>query len=230
MSDSYYSPSRVHFLVDSEAVYHTQIAYAKLDPVIKLLLRTHGGNLFTEYIKINENSLANALNISMQELIKRLKHLEQMEVLDYDHREDRPQIFFLTPRYDANNLPLNVRRIKERRRLTLENAESIVKYAHQEDRCRMEFVQNYFGEKESQACGICDICLQRKRLKNPEKNLIWLKSRLRETLKLKGELSLHELIQEAGAPDTPENLDCIRDWLDSGEFMKTAEGKITLNE
>ncbi|MDN3203068.1 RecQ family ATP-dependent DNA helicase [Algoriphagus sediminis] len=230
MSDSYYSPSRVHFLVDSETVYRTQIAYANLDPVIKLLLRTHGGNLFTEYIKINEASHAKALNISIQEFIRRLKQLEQMDILDYDHREDRPRIFFLTSRYDANNLPLNVKRINERRILTIQNAERIVRYAHQEEACRMELIQNYFGEKNVKPCGICDVCLKRKRESDPDRNLNSLKSRIIETLKKKGELSLRELMSEAGTPDTRENLDYIRGWIDSGELIKNPAGKITLNE
>src|SRR5690606_25473692 len=133
LNESYYSPSKIHFTVNPSRLYEIQIAYAKLDPIVKIIMRTYGGNVFSEYIKIQETKLAKSLNIYENELIKALKHLEQLEVMVYDERKDKPQITFLTPRYDAGKLPLNFKRIELRRALTLEKAQSIVKYGQQNE-------------------------------------------------------------------------------------------------
>ncbi|MFC3880243.1 RecQ family ATP-dependent DNA helicase [Algoriphagus namhaensis] len=229
MSESYYSPSRVHFLVESHALYQIQIAYVKLDPVIKILLRTYGGNLFAEYIKINEAALAKALSISEEELIRRLNQLDEMDLLDYDKRKDKPQIFFLTPRYDAGRLPLNISRINERRAQTLENAQVILKYAHQQELCRMEFVQQYFGEKETQPCGFCDICLKRKKNENPIRSENKFKSRILKTLEESGELTKEELLAKINSPNSTEAFDIIREMIDLAELIELPGGKIKIN-
>lgn len=230
MSESYYSPSRVHFLVESHALYQIQIAYIKLDPVIKILLRTYGGNLFAEYIKINEAALAKALSISEDELIRRLNQLDEMDLLDYDKRKDKPQIFFLTPRYDAGKLPLNISRINERRAQTLENAQVILKYAHQHEMCRMEFVQQYFGEKETLPCGICDICLKRKKNENPILSENKFKSKILKTLEESGELSKEEVLSKINSPNSTEAFDMIREMIDLTELIELPGGKIKIND
>jgi ATP-dependent DNA helicase RecQ len=45
LNESFFAPSRAHFLVNPQRLYEVQIQHAKLDPVIKILLRTHGGKL-----------------------------------------------------------------------------------------------------------------------------------------------------------------------------------------
>lgn len=230
MSESYYSPSRVHFLVESHALYQIQIAYAALDPVIKVLLRTYGGNLFSDYIKINETALSKALSLPEQEFVKRLRQLDSMDLIDYDQRKDKPQIFFLTPRYDAGRLPLNIQRINERRAQTLENAQTIMKYAHQEELCRMEFVQQYFGERETKRCGICDICLRQKKSERPLAIQNQFKSKILKTLQEFGELTKEELLDRMRVAQTTESLDQVRELLDTEVLIQSPSGKININE
>ncbi|MCZ8134237.1 MAG: RecQ family ATP-dependent DNA helicase, partial [Algoriphagus sp.] len=42
-NECFFAPSRAHFRVDPKRLYEVQIQYAKLDPVIKMMLRTYGG-------------------------------------------------------------------------------------------------------------------------------------------------------------------------------------------
>ncbi|MHA7130977.1 RecQ family ATP-dependent DNA helicase [Algoriphagus namhaensis] len=227
LSESYYSPSRVHFLVQPNVLYQTQIAYEKLDVVIKILLRTHGGNLFSEYVKINEAALAKALQISEQELMRRLDQLDSLEVMDYDRRKDKPQISFYTSRHDAGKLPLNTPRIAERRSQTLENAQNILKYARQKELCRMEFIQSYFGEKKTEPCGICDVCLdRRKRLLGSESEL---KDKILKTLADTEGLSSEEIVTALQLPRLKESYQFIREMLKSEALTQLPNGKLKAN-
>jgi ATP-dependent DNA helicase RecQ len=45
----------------------------------------------------------------------------------------------------------------------MERFESIVEYVSSEDRCRSQIIENYFGDKASKECGVCDVCLRKRR-------------------------------------------------------------------
>ncbi|MDI1321789.1 MAG: RecQ family ATP-dependent DNA helicase [Algoriphagus sp.] len=229
LSESYYSPSKVHFNVDPGRLYEIQIAHAKLDPIIKMLLRTYGGNIFSEYIKIQEAKLAKSLEIKESDLIKSLHQLVQMEVIDYDQRKDKPQLTFLTPRYDAGKLPLNLNRIELRRELTLHKAVKMVEYARQKSICRTQYIQEYFGEKTDETCGICDWCQEDRKSKDPEGTEIRFQTRVLETLKQGGELTEHQLLDSLRLPASEKNLNFIRQLQDHGLITLLQDGKLSIN-
>lgn len=228
-NESFFAPSKIHFLVDPSRLYETQIKYAKLDPLIKMLLRTFGGNLFSEYIKIQESKLAKSMEMSESDLIKNLQQLAKMEVMDYDQRKDTPQLTFLTNRYDAAKLPLNGNRINQRKELTLEKARSMVDYAQQIRICRTQFIQEYFGEKTDHQCGICDICLEKKREAKAKETEEMLKKKILETLTQFGELRDQELFEKIKKPVSPANLRLLRQLVDEGKIGTHEEGRYNLN-
>ncbi|RAI91965.1 RecQ family ATP-dependent DNA helicase [Algoriphagus yeomjeoni] len=228
LSESYYSPSKIHFTVDPSRLYEIQIAYAKLDPVVKIIMRTYGGNVFSEYIKIQEAKLAKSLNIYESELIKSLKQLEQLEVMVYDQSKDKPQITFLTPRYDAGKLPLNFKRIELRRALTLEKAQSMVNYGKQSELCRTQFIQEYFGENTDQICGVCDVCLSQRKANHPDQAENKLRNKILETLNSVGELSERNLFERIRLPASEKNLRVLRILQDQGYITLLASGNYAL--
>lgn len=223
VNESFFVPSRVHFRVDPSHLYEVQIAYAKLDPVIKILLRTHGGNLFSEYIKIQEGKLARSLGVSESELVKSLLHLQKLEVMDYDQRKDKPQLTFLTARYDAGRLPFNHSRIKARKELTLEKAKGMADYARQSKICRTQYIQEYFGEKTDLVCGICDVCIAAKKRQAPESQEERLKRRMIETLGKSEGLSEEDLFFQLGKPRSDFNLRLLRELIEQGQVDKSSD-------
>jgi ATP-dependent DNA helicase RecQ len=216
-------------LVDPSRLYEIQIQYAKLDPIIKMLLRTFGGNLFSEYIKIQESKLAKSLAMKEQDLIHALHQLAKLEVLDYDQRKDTPQLTFLTQRYDAGKLPLNFQRIKIRKELTLEKAKGMVEYAHQNKICRTQFIQEYFGEKTDQECGICDFCIEKKKSLHPEVPEDRLKKKIIETLAIHGGLTEHELFEKINKPASEPHLKLLQRLVDEGKVSVGSEGRYSLS-
>ena len=229
LNESFYAPSRIHFLVDPARLYEVQIAFANLDPLVKVLLRTYGGNLFSEYLSIQEAKLAKVLEIREIDVISRLRKLAELEVMDYDQRKDKPQLTFLTPRYDAGKLPLNFKRIEARRELTLDHAKSMVGYAHQNKICRTQFIQEYFGEETDSLCGICDWCIENKKstgLALEEKNL---EKKVVETLSQFGELSEKELLERLKVPGSEKLFSILRRMEDSDMISSTSEGKYLIS-
>lgn len=228
VNESFFAPSRVHFRVDPSRLYEIQIAYAKLDPVVKILLRTYGGLLFSEYIKIQESKLAKSLEMKEAELIKHLLELEKLEVMDYDQRKDKPQLTFLTNRYDAGKLPLNHSRIAARKELTQDKAKSMVEYARQDLICRTQFIQEYFGESTDSECGICDRCIENKKGKSPQNQAERMKRKILETLAESGELSEQDLFDKIRKPNSDSNLQVLRQLIDQGQVSKSANDFLSL--
>jgi ATP-dependent DNA helicase RecQ len=225
LNESFFAPSRAHFLVNPQRLYEVQIQHAKLDPVIKILLRTHGGNLFSEYFNIHEARLAKAAGMDEAVLIKSLLELAKMEVLDYEPRKDRPQLTFLTERYDAATLPLNFKRITLRRELTLHKATQMVAYAHQTRICRTQFIQAYFGEFSDESCGVCDLCVEEKKASLPLEVETKFKEKVLQTLATDEVFSEQELFEALNKPASLGHLKCLRQLVEEGKVEVSASGK-----
>ncbi len=163
ITDAYREASRIMFLLKPEELYKFQVAHVNFDSLIKVLLRLYGGELYVGFVNIKEQDISRLVKESVPRVFKDLEYLQKLDVLEYHHGSDQAQITFLTPRYDANDLPLDKKQIAWRRQVTLEKAKSVAKYAQNTTRCRTQIIQEYFDEHTDDDCGVCDVCVERKR-------------------------------------------------------------------
>lgn len=229
LNESFYSPSTLHFLIDQSKLYEFQIAHVRLDPLIKVLLRMYGGELFTAYISIQEEKLAKILNLPEFEIVKELDQLDKWGVMAYNQRKTKPQITFLTPRYDAGKLPLNTQRIAERRTNSKEKAKSIIDYVKNNKRCRTMQLLYYFGEESDLTCGVCDVCLAQKRKKRRSELEIKLREGVVTTLSGGLSFSLEGLLSAVGVQADLFGVSLLRELEDEGIIVTASDGKIKLN-
>lgn len=166
MSDSFYRPSRVHIMYDKKKIYEYQVAHEQFDVVIKSLLRLFGGELFSDFVPISEMQLAKALKIEVSEVIDLLKRLQHQQVIGYEQASDSPQVTFVLPRQDADHLPIDRRHLEARRDLHISKMEKMIAYVEQSHQCRMRVIQEYFDEMTYTDCGICDVCIAKKKNEN----------------------------------------------------------------
>lgn len=212
-NESFYSPSMLHMLADRTRLYEFQIANARFDPIIKLLLRVYGGELLTDFSKISEDQIARGLKVSRTEVTTTLKHLHELQLIMYLPAKDKPQITFTLPRQDADRLPLDYQRLELRRRLILSKMKAMAGFVTT-DRCRMQQIQEYFDEDTDKTCGICDICVKNKK----ELNSHAFESLRDEVLRvLKDRTLTVEQIEKYIVPGDRELfVDVIRDMVDDG--------------
>jgi ATP-dependent DNA helicase RecQ len=222
LNEGFYSPSTIHFLVDQSKLYEFQIANAKLDPLIKVLMRTYGGELFVEYLKIQEGKVAKNAKMEESDLIKNLEYLDQVGILAYHPRKDKPQITFLTARFDAGKLPLNAKRIEERRQNAISKAKSIVGYIKNVSLCRANQISSYFGEEGDDFCGICDVCLENR--KNLEREADRIRKKILQTLNAGNLFSLHSLEEISGLKKDPFSVRILRELEEEGLIMTESNG------
>ncbi len=225
-NESYYSPSVLHLMTDPTKLYEFQVANARFDDIIKMLLRLFGGELFSGFMKISESYLAKALKQKVEDVTDQLKHLHNLNVLAYVPMKDKPQVTFVAPRHDAEKLPVDRRRMDERKKLIIDNARAVVDFVENGFRCRMQLIQDYFGETTFKTCGICDICIA-KRKKDNAATYATLRDRVVALVKDRA-ISLEELEAQTDTTDTELFADVVRDLLDANVIQYDKVWKLKL--
>jgi ATP-dependent DNA helicase RecQ len=213
-NESYYSPSSLHISADNTRLYQFQVANARFDPLIKMILRLFGGESFSGFVKISEAYLAKAMKTSVAEIIKSLKHLDELKVVIYQPSKDIPQITFVLPRQDAERLPINKNRLEERRKLLTGKMKAMTAFVENSHRCRMQMIQDYFNEVTYQTCGICDVCIEKRK----NDNLATFNGMRDEVTVLlaKESLSIEQLEAKIAPKDHELFVDIIREMVDEG--------------
>ncbi|MBG0857938.1 MAG: ATP-dependent DNA helicase RecQ, partial [Bacteroidales bacterium] len=73
------NPSRVHFIVGRDDLYKFQVANESFDAFIKLLLRSYTG-MFTEFVPVNEDTLAKKSALSRDAVYRFLVRLSSLNI------------------------------------------------------------------------------------------------------------------------------------------------------
>lgn len=215
LSESFYRPSRLHFSIDKKKLYDFQVANEKYDPLIKALLRLYGGELFTDFIGISENQIGKALKLSAKRITDDLLKLSKLQLLNYELTSDKPQVTYILPRQDVDHLPIDISRLEGRRKLILEKKDAMIAYVTQSHRCRMEVIQEYFDEEALIPCGICDVCIE-KRKKENQTVLRDYREQIIYLLKQKP-VSAEDLEAAVSPHDQELFVDVLREMVDNGD-------------
>lgn len=162
-NESFFRPSRLHISFNKKNIYEFQVAHERYDAIIKMILRLFGGEVYSDFVTISENQLAAALHQSVEEVKLQLQQLHQLQVLMYEPTQDGPQVTFVLARQDADHLPIDREKMESRRQLHFAKMNKIIQYVEQSQQCRMQFILEYFDEVTYDTCGICDVCLEKKK-------------------------------------------------------------------
>jgi ATP-dependent DNA helicase RecQ len=218
MNESLETPSRIHFESNREDIYRFQVENKKLDPFIKLLLRSYSG-VFTDFVQVNEAELSKRAELKSDEVIANLQKLQRAGILTYVQRPGKPQVIFPVERLDLKNLLISPANYHERKRFAMIRMEAMMEYATSDEHCRSQMLLRYFGETGAARCGKCDICLERNKMNLNEIEFNQIRLKVKELLGQKP-MTLPELVFEASAYGETHTLLVIR-WLeDKGAIVR----------
>ena len=154
--------SLVHFTTTSKKVINFTKNNDKLHQFISVVLRNYGG-IFEQETKIDEYYLAKKAGITNQQVRKYLTKLEDAEVLIYKQAESNTEVLFLYPREDEKTINRNAKEIQQYIDQKRKKAADLIDFIKNNTLCRSKQILTYFDEKETTACGICDVCLSNKK-------------------------------------------------------------------
>ncbi|UKJ05834.1 RecQ family ATP-dependent DNA helicase [Solitalea lacus] len=225
-SESVSLPSRIRFLISNEELYKFQIANAKFDIPLKIILRSYGG-LFDGYVPIDEKLLAYRTNTDYSTYVQLLKKLDELGIIHYLPQSDWPRVTFLTPRADAKTMFINKVYIEERKENLLDKLQQMLNYAEETSVCRSVFIRKYFNESEVSECGVCDICIVRKKLETKEIDLELFRNSIVAILSA-GPVQFSAIRSQFNSISEDNLTDYIRLLIDEGTLYMEDNGVLTL--
>jgi ATP-dependent DNA helicase RecQ len=218
LSDAIHTPSKLMMKVSNAQLYKFQIANKYYDNFLKLLLRSYA-NLFYNYVIINEQEIANRFNVTIDEVVRLLNKLVQLEIVKYSPKNNNSQITYLKARKDTEKLYLGERKWEERKKYEQEKLEKITNYIIDKGTCRSKLLLHYFGEKESEQCGKCDYCIKENRKKIKEAEYQKITSSLKEIL-IEKELTIEEICTLLPKTDEKQLITIIQYLFDNDRVGK----------
>lgn len=225
-TDAVFLPSRVMVRVTNEQLYDVQLRNPRLEPYIKVLLRSYGG-VFDQHTEIYENVLAKNLKTSTQYVQNALTVLHKNQVIDYIPQTDKPQLIFTQPRAAAEALVFDVKLINFRKKVRQDNLQAVIAYAQNNLLCRSRQLVAYFGELDSLPCGVCDVCLQQKKLQLAENRIERISAAIKKQLRANAHSS-HELVAQLTDFKEDEIIKVLR-WLTDNHQILFKDGTFRLN-
>lgn len=224
-NESFYSPSKVYFQIDKKQLYEFQVANAGFDVLIKMLLRMYGGEVFTSFMVISEYAVARQLHIQVADVERMLTALHGYNILIYDKQKDKPQITFTTVRFNAVDMPLQTRHLQIRKQQELDKVQAVITYVTHQNRCRTLLLLEYFDEISDKECGVCDVCLEKKKQKDYSDYFHQNRQKILQLLTGK-EISLQQLVYAINPKNEKMLLDTLREMAGTGEVKYAANGNI----
>ena len=147
----------VQFLVKSNPLFNYLDTHDNLTLVSKAILRTYGG-IFDHVTKINLGLISNKVGQNETYINKVLTQLEKDEIIRLEQTKTDATISFLVPREDDSTINRIAKIIKQQNELKTQQVNAVLEYTKNETQCKSQQLLAYFGEKSSEACGICSVC------------------------------------------------------------------------
>lgn len=217
------NPSRIMVVVDKNELYKYQIAHADMDRFVKILLRNFTG-LFSSYVRIDEQYIAKLAGCTLAQATENLIKLSRARVINYIPRKRTPLVIFTQERLDDKNLLISRENYHQRKDRYLKRIEAMVDYATGNSKCRSLSLIEYFGQKDAQRCGKCDVCTSRNELDMSKYQFDIILEVLKKSL-ANGPLTVESLVDSVKQP--PERVTLVVQWLlDNSKMSRTPEGLV----
>ena len=162
MVDEQDNPAKLMFTVSRDSLYKLNAGGNDMDLVLRSILRLYNG-VFTNFRSIDELQIAAFAGISSERVHEMLKMLWRMHTIRYIPASRTPMIYLDSERLPTADVFIAPETYRHRYDMTLARFDGMLSYVTAEGECRSVIIQRYFGDSEAQPCGVCDVCLRRKR-------------------------------------------------------------------
>ncbi|MFH4966292.1 RecQ family ATP-dependent DNA helicase [Gaetbulibacter sp. M235] len=199
LSRQFHNQVSVQIIASNQVVFHYLETHKNVELIVKTLLRMYGG-IFEHDTKINTLRIAEKASTTEPVIISTLKQLEKDDIISLNLSKTDAQVTFIQPREDDKTINRIASVIEQQNNLKQFQVNAVIDYIKNDSICKSIQLLTYFGEKNVKPCGICSVCTNTKKAKNPQ-DLKTLRNRVIELLEY-GDLSSRNIISK---------LDCSED-------------------
>ena len=219
------SRSRVMFTVLRDRLYEFETGDPLLERLMVLLMRNYAG-IFVQDAYVDEGFLADQLDVTRKVLYDAFISLAKRKIIRYVPGDVKPYIVYYQPRLPLSYITLGREAYENRKELFVTKIGAMARYIRDDETCRQLLLMEYFGQKEEKPCGICDVCIgKKKRLHREERKS--LEEQILQVL-AKQNTNIRELVRQLGE-DEEVVVGQVRKLLDEGkiQYVSTLELGIT---
>lgn len=222
-TDEEENPARLMFCVSRDDLYSLRVERDDLDHILRTILRLYAG-VFTDFRPIDVQEIAIYTGYTEEKVMELLKTLWRLHVIRYVPKNRSPMIHLLDNRLPDADVYISPNSYKMRKEMAAGRLESVFAYTDNETECRSVVIQAYFGQKDAVPCGVCDVCLARK------KNGASVAGAAAEILKkipLEG-IAMHDLAAAVRIEASTVTA-AVDELAESGKITVTPDGLIVVN-
>ena len=225
LSDSFDEPSKVMIKASRDDIYGFQVNNPQYSELVKLMLRSLPG-VMTDFVKINEETMAKKIGTSPEKVIEQLKKMEAYNFLSYAQRDDKPQVLFLSEFVDTRHFGLSKENYYDRKKDAEERVKAVVDFVNNDEECRSTQLLRYFNEKTKKTCGRCDVCLKKAR---HQLTYNTIEEKVQSVMR-EAPQPLKEVLTQCSEYDEAKVLDAIRFLVDNGILQLERDGLVKRKE
>ena len=220
------SRSRVMFTVLRDRLYEFETVDPLLERLMVLLMRNYAG-IFVQDAYVDEGFLADQLDVTRKVLYDAFISLAKRKIIRYVPGDVKPYIVYYQPRLPLSYITIGREAYENRKELFVTKIGAMARYIRDDETCRQLLLMEYFGQKEDKPCGICDVCIgKKKRLHREERKS--LEERILQVL-AKQNTNIRELVRQLGE-DEEVVIGQVRKLLDEGKIQYVSTLELGLTE
>jgi ATP-dependent DNA helicase RecQ len=187
INNQYDKKSTIQFIVNSREVLNYLNNNTNTRKLTNSILRTYPG-LFEQEVKIDEFIIAKKNGITKKQVVSHLDYLQKNEIIQYNREKNKVELLFLLPREDDQTINRFSKEIKQFIDQKKKKSNDLIRFVTNDSNCRSIQILNYFDDLETIKCGICDVCISKKK-----KTITNLSEQIIDLLKLREELTSSEI-------------------------------------
>ena len=162
LSEERENSARLMFCVSREELYDYRINKCETEGVLLSVLRLYEG-VFTEFRSIDVQEIALYSGYTVERVREELKNLWRQHIIRYVPSSFSPILTLLSDRVPERDLYIAPYSYLHRKEAAVERIEAMMNYALLAEGCRSQYIQRYFGESNAEPCGVCDLCIARRK-------------------------------------------------------------------
>lgn len=183
LSRQFHNQVTVQVIASNPVVFHYLETHQDKALIVKSLLRMYGG-IFEHDTKINALKIAEKASTTEASVVSTLKQLEKDGIISLNLSKTDAQVTFIQPREDDKTINRIATIIEQQNNLKQSQVKAVIDYIKNDDICKSVQLLSYFGETNTESCGICSVCTKTKKPSKPQ-DLKTLKNRIIELLEHK---------------------------------------------
>lgn len=152
----------LQFLLDSREMLRYLSLNPADEPVLTAILRNYTG-IYEIETAINTTLIARKANTTEENVVDVLKRMHQKDVCFLHSQSNDSQLTFNEVREDDLTINRVAKFLQQQNEIKTKQFESVIRYISDKKQCKSRLILEYFGETNANDCGICSVCITKKK-------------------------------------------------------------------